>query len=78
MFVHAQTLEEAKFKLKTVLEVSDEFYQHCQAFPIYDMGQYSTKSPTIWLMTSSTLFNIHDELGNGASFCDLLQLITVH
>eukprot|EP00957_Ditylum_brightwellii_P093576 7125648-Ditylum_brightwellii.AAC.1 len=50
MFVHAQTLAEAKFKLKTALGVIDD----------------------------SMLFDIHDELGNGANFCDPLQLITVH
>eukprot|EP00957_Ditylum_brightwellii_P185275 14108067-Ditylum_brightwellii.AAC.1 len=58
--------------------VSDEFYQHCQAFPIYGMGQCSTNSPTIWLIISSLLFDIHDELGNGGNFYDLLQFITVH
>eukprot|EP00957_Ditylum_brightwellii_P116645 8897697-Ditylum_brightwellii.AAC.1 len=72
------TLEEAKFKLKKALGVSDEFYQHCQAFPIHGMGQGSTNSPTIWLIISSTLFDIHDELGNGANFCGLLQFITMH
>eukprot|EP00957_Ditylum_brightwellii_P031647 2400208-Ditylum_brightwellii.AAC.2 len=78
MFLHAQTLEEAKFKLKTALGVSVEFYQHCQAFPICGMGQGSTNSPTIWLIVSSTLFDIHGKLGNGANFCDLIQFITVH
>eukprot|EP00957_Ditylum_brightwellii_P089578 6822991-Ditylum_brightwellii.AAC.1 len=67
MFVNAQTLAEDKFKLKTALGVSDEFYQHCQASPIYDMGQGSTNSPTIWLIISSMLYDIHDELGNGAN-----------
>eukprot|EP00957_Ditylum_brightwellii_P072202 5488715-Ditylum_brightwellii.AAC.1 len=38
-FVHATTLEKAKFKLKTALRMSDDFYQHCQAYPIYGTGQ---------------------------------------
>eukprot|EP00957_Ditylum_brightwellii_P052837 4005558-Ditylum_brightwellii.AAC.1 len=78
MFVHDQTLEEVTFKLKTALGVCDEFYQHCQAFPIYGMGQGSTNSPTIWVIISSMIFDIHDELGNGANLCDPLQCITVH
>eukprot|EP00957_Ditylum_brightwellii_P045365 3438526-Ditylum_brightwellii.AAC.1 len=45
-FVHAKTLEEAKFKLCTVLGVGEEFYQHCQAFLSYGTGQGSTNSPT--------------------------------
>eukprot|EP00957_Ditylum_brightwellii_P178793 13619275-Ditylum_brightwellii.AAC.1 len=78
MFVHAQTLEEVKIKLKTALGVSDEFYQHCQAFLIYGMDQGSTNSPTIWSIIRSTIFDIHGELGNGAIFCDLPQFVTVH
>eukprot|EP00957_Ditylum_brightwellii_P087134 6631496-Ditylum_brightwellii.AAC.1 len=33
--VHATILAEAKFKPKTALGVSNDFYQHCEAFPIY-------------------------------------------
>eukprot|EP00957_Ditylum_brightwellii_P010528 797730-Ditylum_brightwellii.AAC.1 len=39
MFVHVSTLEEAKFKLKAALGVSEDFYQHCEAFPIYGTRQ---------------------------------------
>eukprot|EP00957_Ditylum_brightwellii_P057251 4338508-Ditylum_brightwellii.AAC.1 len=77
-FVHVTTLVEAKFKLKTALSFSDDFYQHCQAFPIYGMGQGSTNSPTIWLIISSTLFDVHEKLGKGANFCDTLDKIQVH
>eukprot|EP00957_Ditylum_brightwellii_P172890 13162357-Ditylum_brightwellii.AAC.1 len=77
-FVHALTLAEAKFKLKTALGVSDDFYQHCQAFPIYGTGQGSTNSPTIWLIISSILFDIHEKLGKYATFCNPMQLIYVH
>eukprot|EP00957_Ditylum_brightwellii_P001945 149609-Ditylum_brightwellii.AAC.1 len=65
-FAHASTLEEARFKLKTALGVSEDFYQHCEAFPIYGTGQDSTNLSIIWLIISSTLFNIHEELSNGA------------
>jgi hypothetical protein len=41
VFVHAKTLEETKYKLKTSLVVREEFYQNCQAFPIYGTGQGS-------------------------------------
>ena len=46
-FVHAKTLVEVKLKLKTALGVSDDYYQHCNMFPIYGTGQGSTNSPTI-------------------------------
>ena len=77
-FVHASTLTEAKFKLKTALGVSDDYYQHCEAFPIYGTGQGSTNFPTIWLIKSSTLFDIHKELSNGATFSDTIQEVEVH
>eukprot|EP00957_Ditylum_brightwellii_P002728 209666-Ditylum_brightwellii.AAC.1 len=38
IFMHALTLAEAKFKLKTALGISEDFYQHCKAFPIYGAG----------------------------------------
>eukprot|EP00957_Ditylum_brightwellii_P006857 519138-Ditylum_brightwellii.AAC.1 len=47
-------------------------------FPIYGTGQRSANSPTIWLLISSTLFDIHKELSNGATFSDTLQEIEVH
>jgi hypothetical protein len=36
--VHAKTLEEARYKLKTALGVSDSEYSHDEAFPIYGTG----------------------------------------
>jgi hypothetical protein len=67
--VHATTLKEAKYKLKTALGVSEAEYSHEDAFPIYGTGQGSTNSPIIWIIISSTLFDIHMKHANGASFC---------
>jgi hypothetical protein len=67
--VHATTLKEAKYKLKTALGVSDAEYSHEDAFPIYGTGQGSTNSPIIWIIISSTLFDIHMKQANGATFC---------
>eukprot|EP00957_Ditylum_brightwellii_P090188 6868935-Ditylum_brightwellii.AAC.1 len=77
-FVHASTLEEARFKLKMSLGVSEDFYQHCEVFLSYGTGQGSTNLLTIWLIISSTLFDIHEELSNGAIFSDTIQEIEVH
>eukprot|EP00957_Ditylum_brightwellii_P134434 10249420-Ditylum_brightwellii.AAC.1 len=55
------------------LRVSDDYYQHCEAFPIYGTGQGNTNLPTIWLIISFTLFNIHKELSNGGTFSDTIQ-----
>jgi hypothetical protein len=69
IFVHATTLEETKYKLKTSMGVSDEFYTNCQAFPIYGTGQGSGNSPAIWCIVSSVLFACHEDDGHGAYFC---------
>jgi hypothetical protein len=65
-FVMAITLQECKYKLKTLLGVSDEYYKHCRIFPIYGTGQGSGNSPTIWCIISSVLFDCHASQAHGA------------
>jgi hypothetical protein len=67
-FVMASTLQECKYKLKTLLGVSEQFYQHCSIFPIYGTGQGSGNSPAIWCIISSILFDCHASKANGATF----------
>eukprot|EP00957_Ditylum_brightwellii_P174930 13319954-Ditylum_brightwellii.AAC.1 len=67
-FVHAQTLKEAKYRLKTALGVSNEYYQHCTTFLIYSSGQEATNSPGIWLTICSTIGDIYEQSANGAEF----------
>jgi hypothetical protein len=45
--VNAKTLKEAQFHLKMALGISEEFYSHCDAYPIYGTGQGSGNSPVI-------------------------------
>ena len=49
--LHAKTLEEAKYYLKTMFDVSDEFYKNGTFTPIYGNGQGSTNSPSAWLFS---------------------------
>lgn len=77
VFVHATTLEETKYKLKTSLGVSDEFYENCEAFPIYGTGQGSGNSPAIWCIISSVLFSCHQDQAHGAYFCTPDQQMSV-
>ena len=60
VFVHAKTLEEAKYKLKLSQKVSDEFYSHCNAFPIGGTDQGASNSVAIWIFISSVLFEVHE------------------
>ena len=68
IFIHAQTLEEAEYKLKTSTKISDTSYKHCIKFPIHGTGQGSTNSPMIWCFISSVLFESHNEKAHGMLF----------
>jgi hypothetical protein len=68
VFVNASTLTEAKYKLKTLLGVSDKFYKDCTVHPIYGTSQGRANSPVIWLIVSSTLFTCHEQYAYGATF----------
>jgi hypothetical protein len=59
--MHATTLQDARFKLKTALRVTKSSYSHSNAFPIYGTGQGS--------MVSSKLFDVHNQKAHCASFC---------
>ena len=66
--VHATTLEEARFHLRTPTGISPKSYSHTLEFPIYGSGQGSGNSPAIWLFISSTICDIHQAISYGASF----------
>lgn len=68
VLVNANTLQEAKFKLKTSLGISSGWYQHCHAFPIHGTGQGSGNSPQIWCFICSVLFDAFASVTNGATF----------
>ncbi len=66
--IHAATLQQAQFRLKTITGVSDNYYTPCANFPVHGTGQGSGNSPCIWLFISSTLFDIHNTKAYGAQF----------
>jgi hypothetical protein len=68
VMVNALTLQQAKYKLKPELCISDKAYSSCTAFPLYGTGQGSGNSPMIWCFISSTLFDCHQAHAFGALF----------
>ena len=68
VFVHANTLENAIFKLKLSNKVTDEAYRQCVKFPIHGTGQGSGNSPVIWCFISSKLFTSYDQKCHGMTF----------
>eukprot|EP00957_Ditylum_brightwellii_P015911 1198213-Ditylum_brightwellii.AAC.1 len=76
-FVYNQMLEQAKYKLKTALGVSKEYYQHCTTLPIYGSGQGATNSLGIWLTISSTIGDIYEQSSNGTELISLDKAIVL-
>ena len=66
--VQGNTLEEAKYFIKTKYGVSDEYITHCKAHPIYGTGQGSGNSSTYWLFISSTLFDMYNSQAQGSVY----------
>eukprot|EP00957_Ditylum_brightwellii_P145386 11071152-Ditylum_brightwellii.AAC.1 len=77
IFMHAQMLEQAKYRLKTVLGVIKEYYQHCTTFPIYGSGQGATNSLGIWLTISVIIGDTYEQSANGAEFISPDKAITL-
>ena len=68
VLVNCQTLEQARFRIKTTMGVSKNWYTHSDAFPIHGTGQGSGNSPTIWCFVCSALFDALESTATGAQF----------
>jgi hypothetical protein len=66
--VNANTLENAKYYLKTQLGISNDYYSHTPDHPIHGTGQGSGNSPFIWCFVCSALFDAFEEQAHGATF----------
>ena len=76
--LHVKTLEEAKYHLKLIFNVTNEFYQHSTLTPIYGNGQRSTNSPTAWLFVSNIIFKCYQKHAHGASYQDPENCNKIH
>lgn len=57
-----QTLQHARYHLKTSLSETSTYWKHSSHTPIYGTGQGSGISPGVCCMTYSDLFDVHSEL----------------
>jgi hypothetical protein len=64
--MHAQTLYQAKYFLKTHSGISDMFYLNAQT-PVYGNGQGAGDSPSQWSQESAMLLKMYEEHVHGAS-----------
>jgi hypothetical protein len=56
VFINASTLAQAKYVLKSQMDISEKHYQHTEFFPIYGSGQGAGNSSGLWGAISSVLF----------------------
>jgi hypothetical protein len=59
--MHASTLEQAQYYLKTKSGVSTTFYQHSEETPVHGNGQGAGDSPSQWCQQSAMLFDLYSE-----------------
>ena len=67
-FLHARHLRQAKCFLKTQFGLSKVYFSHSRQSPIFGVGKGSTAAPTIWVVVSSRIFEIHENHAFGARF----------
>jgi hypothetical protein len=56
--MHATTLQNAKYFLKTKAGLSTNFYTHSEITPVYGNGQGAGDSPSQWCQQSTMLFDL--------------------
>jgi hypothetical protein len=67
---HAKILLEARYRIKTTLGVSAEYYSNTEEEPLYGPGQGGTASMFIWGIVSNMLLEIMREEKNGITMLD--------
>jgi hypothetical protein len=66
--MHATTLQQAKYFLKTKQGLSTTSYSHSMSTPVYGNGQGAGDSPSQWSQESAMLFDLYEQQVRGTSF----------
>jgi hypothetical protein len=61
-------LQQAVYRIKTQLGISNASYSHTDANPVFGTGQGSSSSPSIWTLCCSKGFDIYDSHCYGAQY----------
>ncbi len=65
-----QMLDEAHYKIRTSLGLSEEEFHHSKSSPVYGNGQGSGSSPPVWVMISSKMLEEMDQSQFKLKFSD--------
>ena len=78
--MNVNTVEKMFYRLRTGLGISSTGYSHCDAHPIYGMGQGAGNTSQLWLFLSSVLLDSYKEQTQGAQyeFPDRTGRMSVH
>jgi hypothetical protein len=68
--MHADTLQKAKYFLKTKHGISSEYYTNTAATPVFGNGQGAGDSPSQWCQQSAMLFDLYDKSHRGTQLSD--------
>ena len=67
---NARTLQNAKYRVRTDLGISETSYSHSEDDPIYGTGQGSGNSSQTWGFLSSVISDIYESRAAPASYCN--------
>lgn len=66
--LHGTVLQQARYRIRTAIGVSDLEYRNQPSRQLYGTGQGAGNSPGIWLLISNMLFEVYDRHSCGAQF----------
>jgi hypothetical protein len=76
--MHADTLSQARYFLKTKNGISDTYYSHSDATPVYGNGQGAGDSPSQWSQESAMLIDLYEREAPKAKMMDSSRQQTVN
>ena len=73
--IHGNMLENALYRIKTQVGISEQGYSHSEESPVFGTGQGSKSSPPTWNINGSFYFEVFDKHCHGAHYEDLESLL---
>jgi hypothetical protein len=69
--IHGSMLEQAVYRIKTQLGISQGSYSHTEEWPVFGTGQGSCASPPFWLLNCSAYLSIYQSRCYGAIYSNM-------
>jgi hypothetical protein len=69
--IHGSMLEQAVYRIKTQLGISQGSSSHTEEWPVFGTGQGSCASPPFWLLNGSAYLSIYQSCCYGAIYSNM-------